>query len=210
MAGRAVPDPTELVRRGYDSVSYRYRGDHDNPAGYQPWLTNLQRRLPADASVLDLGCGCGIPVAKTLTGNGHHVTGVDLSEVQISRARQLVPQGRFLHADATEVAFPDRTFDAVICLYALIHMPIDTQPSLIRRIATWLRPGGFLLATTGAQEWTGTEDGWLGGTATMWWSHADAATYRKWITQAGLNIESEQFVPEADSGHQLFWAYRAH
>jgi SAM-dependent methyltransferase len=81
-----VPDPTELVRDGYDSVSYRYRGDHDNPAGYAPWLTNLQRRLPTNASVLDLGCGCGIPVAKALTDNGHHVTGVDLSEVQINRA----------------------------------------------------------------------------------------------------------------------------
>ena len=83
-----VPDPTELVRHGYDSVSYRYRGDHDNPAGYAPWLTNLQRRLPTNASVLDLGCGCGIPVAKALTDNGHHVTGVGLSEVQINRARQ--------------------------------------------------------------------------------------------------------------------------
>ncbi|WP_344613909.1 hypothetical protein [Dactylosporangium salmoneum] len=58
------------------------------------------------------------------------------------------------------------------------------------------------------QEWTGTEDHWLGGTATMWWSHADAATYRHWITQAGLTIDSEQFVPEEDSGHQLFWAHR--
>jgi SAM-dependent methyltransferase len=205
-----VPDPTELVRHGYDTVSYRYRGDHDNPAGYAPWLTNLQRRLPTNASVLDLGCGCGIPVAKALTDNGHHVTGVDLSEVQINRARQLVPQAAFLHDDATRVAFPDRTFDAVICLYALIHMPLDAQPHLIHRIATWLRPGGLLLATTGAQEWTGAEDHWLGGTATMWWSHADAATYREWITQAGLRIESEHFVPEADSGHQLFWARRSH
>jgi hypothetical protein len=42
----------------------------------------------------------------------------------------------------------------------------------------------------------------------MWWSHADAATYRDWITEAGLRVESEAFVPEGDSGHQLFWARR--
>jgi hypothetical protein len=59
-----VPDPTELVQRGYDSLSHRYRGDHEIPAEYAPWLTDLQRRLPANANVLDLGCGCGIPVAK--------------------------------------------------------------------------------------------------------------------------------------------------
>jgi ubiquinone/menaquinone biosynthesis C-methylase UbiE len=136
------------------------------------------------------------------------VTGVDLSEVQINRARQLVPRATFLRADATQVAFPDRTFDAVICLYALTHMPLDAQPDLLHRIATWLRPGGLFLTTTGAQAWTGTEDHWLGGTATIWWSHADAATYRNWIVQAGLHIDLEHFVPEANSGHQLFWAHR--
>jgi 2-polyprenyl-3-methyl-5-hydroxy-6-metoxy-1,4-benzoquinol methylase len=203
-----APDPTELVRRGYDAASYRYRRDDDNPTEYATWLTTLQQRLPTSATVLDLGCGCGIPVAKTLTENGHHVTGVDLSEVQIDRARRLVPQATFLHVDATQISFHDRAFDAVVCLYALIHMPLDAQPQLIGRIATWLRPSGLLLATTGAQEWTGAEDQWLGGDATMWWSHADAATYRDWITQAGLHIESEHFVPEANSGHQLFWARR--
>lgn len=204
-----APDPAELVRRGYDAVSHRYRRDGDHPAEYTPWLTTLQCWLPISASVLDLGCGCGIPVAKSLTDGGHHVTGVDISEVQINRARQLVPRATFLHADATQISFPEAAFDAVVCLYALIHMPIDAQPHLISRIATWLRPGGWLLATAGAQAWTGTEDNWLGGTATMWWSHADAATYRSWIIRAGLRIESEGFVPEADSGHQLFWARRS-
>ncbi|WP_436979698.1 hypothetical protein [Streptomyces sp. enrichment culture] len=42
----------------------------------------------------------------------------------------------------------------------------------------------------------------------MWWSHADAATSREWITGAGLAVEREEFVPEGDSGHALFWAHR--
>jgi 2-polyprenyl-3-methyl-5-hydroxy-6-metoxy-1,4-benzoquinol methylase len=201
-----VPEPTDIVRRGYDALSHLYRRDDEFPAEYATWMATLQQRLPDGARVLDLGCGCGVPVAKTLADNGHRVTGVDLSEVQIERARSLVPRATFRHADATRVAFPDGSFDAVVCLYALIHMPIDSQPRLISRIATWLRPGGWLLATTGAESWTGTEDRWLGGTATMWWSHADAATYREWVTQAGLHIHAEQFVPEGDGGHQLFWA----
>ncbi len=201
-------EPAELVRRGYNAVSYNYRGDDDDPAGYLPWLTTLEHRLPAAADVLDLGCGCGIPVAKTLAERGHHVTGVDISDVQIQRARHLVPTAAFLRADATEIAFPERSFDAVVSLYALIHMPLPAQPRLISRIAAWLRPGGWFLATTGAQAWTGTEDNWLGGTAAMWWSHGDATTYRDWLTRAGLHIDSEDFVPEGGSGHQLFWARR--
>ena len=203
-----VPDPTEIVRRGYDALSYLYRRDDEYPAQYASWLATLRQRLPTSADILDLGCGCGIPVAKTLSHGGHRVTGVDLSQVQINRARALVPLATFRCADATRVTFPDGAFDTVICLYALIHMPTDSQAQLITRIATWLRPGGWLLATTGAHDWTGTEDHWLGGTATMWWSHPDAATYREWITQVGLHIDSEEFVPEAVGGHQLFWALK--
>ena len=201
-------DPTDIVRHGYDAMSHLYRRDADNPAEYGPWLAALQRQIPVSASVLDLGCGCGIPVAATLASNGHRVTGIDLSEVQITRARRLVPNATFLHADANQVSFPDRTFDAVVSLYALIHMPLDEQPRLISRIADWLRPGGLLLVTTGAQAWSGTEEHWLGGPVPMWWNHADADTYRRWIIQAGLLIESDEFVPEDDGGHQLFWARR--
>ena len=80
--------------------------------------------------------------------------------------------------------------------YALIHMPLDEQPPLLGRIGRWLRPGGWLLATTGHRAWTGTEDGWLGGDAPMWWSHADAATYRAWIERAGLAVVAQEVIPE--------------
>jgi 2-polyprenyl-3-methyl-5-hydroxy-6-metoxy-1,4-benzoquinol methylase len=202
------PDPREIVRRGYDALSYRYRSDDAGEGGYAPWLDRLREQVPAGGAVLDLGCGAGVPVARALAADGFTVTGVDLSEVQIRRARQLVPLARFLLADATRVAFPAASFDAVVCLYTLIHLPLEEQPGQLGRIAGWLRPGGWLLATTGQDAWTGTEEGWLGGSATMWWSHADAATYRDWIGRAGLEVTAQELVPEGGSGHALFWARR--
>ncbi|MCW3820598.1 class I SAM-dependent methyltransferase [Micromonospora sp. DR5-3] len=201
-------DERDLVRRGYDALSYHYRADDAGDGQYAPWLADLHRCLPTSAAVLDLGCGCGVPVARFLADAGHHITGVDISEVQIERARRLVPTGTFLRADATRLDLPPASFDAVVCLYALIHMPLPDQPRLIEQIATWLRPGGWLLTTVGSNAWTGTEDNWLDGPATMWWSHADAPTYRSWLQQAGLTITSEDFVPEGTSGHALFWAQR--
>jgi SAM-dependent methyltransferase len=201
-----VDDPVELVRSGYNAISLSYRSDDDPARGYDHWVADLQERIPGRGPVLDVGCGCGIPVAQRLTATGYHVTGVDISDVQIERARRLVPGAAFIRADATGLDFPPGSFDAVVCLYALIHMPLDRQPRLLRDIARWLRPGGWLLAVAGQDAWTGTEDNWLGGTATMWWSQADAATYRSWLTQAGLEVTSQQFVPEGSGGHALFWA----
>jgi SAM-dependent methyltransferase len=203
-----VVDPKDVVRRGYDALSYRYRGDTEEPEHYATWLARLRERVPAGGAVLDLGCGCGVPLARDLAAGGYEVIGVDLGAVQVERARRLVPAGRFLHADATQVGFPPSSFDAVVSLYALIHMPLDEQPPLLGRIGRWLRPGGWLLATTGQRAWTGTEDGWLGGEAPMWWSHADAATYRAWIEQAGLVVVAQEVVPEGDGAHALFWARR--
>jgi SAM-dependent methyltransferase len=205
--GDAVRDQhIDLVRLGYDAVSERYRGDDDRPPEYAGWLRYLSSRLPPRAEVLDLGCGCGVPVSSELTALRHKVVGVDLSDRQVERARRLVPQARFIRADATEISFDDGTFDAIVCLYMLIHVPLDRQERLIYRMRNWLRPGGVLLATVGARAWSGHEDDWLGSGAPMWWSHADAASYRRWLTAAGFAIEADEFVPEGAMGHQLLIA----
>lgn len=204
-----MTDPRDVVRRGYDALSYRYRADDATEEGYADWLSRLGKQVANGVAVLDLGCGCGVPVSRWLAAQGYAVTGVDISDVQIQRARALVPEAQFLRADATEMEFPDASFDAIVCLLALIHMPLETQPALLGRIAGWLRPGGIFLVTTGYSAWTGAEDGWLGGEATMWWSHADVATYRTWLTEAGFIIDEEEFSPEGDSGHAVFWARRS-
>jgi SAM-dependent methyltransferase len=201
-------DPKDVVRLGYDAVSVRYDSWSGGESKYSAWLGELGSRMPAAARVLDLGCGSGLPVARDLMAAGCHVTGVDISEVQVRRARELVPAAEFLQADIASVAFEPEAFDAVVSFFALIHLPLDDQLLMLSRIAGWLRPGGLLVATTGYWAWTGYEENWLDGGARMWWSQADVATYRSWIAQAGLVVEREEFVPEDDGGHALFWASR--
>jgi SAM-dependent methyltransferase len=203
------PDPKDIVRRGYDELSLRYRGDAETPPHYASWIGELSGRLGPNADVLDLGCGCGVPVARDLSTAGHRVTGIDISDVQIERAQRLVPGATFVRGDATQAAFPPGSFDAVVCLYTIIHVPLDEQAPLLGRLATSLRDGGWLLLTAGHEAWTGTEAGWLGGAATMWWSHADATTYRRWLGDAGFDVVDERFVPEGTSGHALFWAQKS-
>ena len=65
------------------------------------------------------------------------------------------------------------------------------------------------MATVGHEEWTGTEKNWLGvEDGEMWWSHADAATYRRWLGDTGLSVERETFVPEGNGGHTFMLASR--
>lgn len=198
----------DVVRRGYDALSARYDEAYGGETKYGGWLEEVLARLHGPSRVLDVGCGSGVPVALTLAEAGHHVTGVDLSEVQIDRARAHVPAATFIQADATTLDLPPGSFDAVLSFYALIHIPVDEQEPLLRRIAEWLRTGGLFVATIGATAWTGSEENWLGGDVPMWWSHADASTTRTWVERAGLVVEREEFIPEGPGGHTLLWATR--
>jgi cyclopropane fatty-acyl-phospholipid synthase-like methyltransferase len=210
--GQETPaDQRDLVRRGYDAVSHAYRSDDGRPAGssaedvsrYAGWVEELADLLPGGAVVVDLGCGAGVPATRELADRGLRVIGVDFSAVQLSRARRLVPTARLVQADMTALRLRPASVDAVVSFYALIHVPLDDQQALFPRIRAWLRPGGYLLAITGADRWTGTED-YLG--AKMFWDHADTATYLRWLTAAGLEPVWHRYIPEGNSGHSLILA----
>ena len=153
--------------------------------------------------VLDLGCGCGVP-ATAILAERYVVTGVDLSPVQIGRARALVPAARFECADMSALDFPSNSFAAIVSFYAIIHLPLGEQPAVFKKIRDWLRPGGLFLATLGSEAWTGTEADWLG--APMYWSHADQLTYVSWLEQVGLEIRWTRFIAEGAGGHTLLLA----
>jgi len=204
----SAQEQKQIVREGYDKLSYDYRADStpDDYENYREWVQLLVDRLPQVASVLDIGCGCGLPATKLLAEH-FDVTGADFSEVQIERAKKLVPSARFLCSDISELTFPPESFDAIVSFYAIIHMPLAEHPKLFASIARWLRPSGYFLATVGHGAWTGTEDAYLdvpGGK--MAWSHADEATNIRWLKEAGLHVHWTRFVPEGDSGHTLVLA----
>jgi hypothetical protein len=95
------------------------------------------------------------------------------------------------------------TFDAVMSLYALLHVPLNDQRELIPRLANSLAPGCYLLAIVGHEQWTGVED-YMG--APMFWDHADAGTYLAWLPAAGLAVLWHRYIPEGTSGHTLLLA----
>ncbi|HEY0493388.1 MAG TPA: class I SAM-dependent methyltransferase [Candidatus Dormibacteraeota bacterium] len=198
----------DLVRRGYDAISKAYRDDSgaaspetdQATAIYAQWVRELAPILPRGARVLDLGCGCGLPATRLLVKAGFEVVGVDFSAVQIQRARELVPDASFIQADMVTWEAEPASFDAVVSFYALIHVPLEDQKLLLPRIRQWLRSEGLFLATFGDRRWTGSEQ-YLG--TTMFWDHADARTYLRWLKKSGFNPLWNRFIPEGASGHAL-------
>jgi SAM-dependent methyltransferase len=70
-------------------------------------------------AVLDVGCGTGL-ASKPLIENGFRVTGIDVSEPMLEKARVRFP-GTWIAGSAEKIPFPDGTFDVAICAQAIHH-----------------------------------------------------------------------------------------
>ena len=179
-------DPRRLVEEGYDQVALMYgrlEGDAEWPR--MRWLEKVLARLEPGSDVLDLGCGSGVP-ADVEIAKAHHLTGVDISRVQIGLARQNVPSGTFLHGDAGSVVFERGAFDAVVSFYTLEHIPRREHAGILRRIHGWLRYGGLLLISLEAGDFDDVVGEWLG--APMFFSCYDPETMTRMVTEAGFEV----------------------
>jgi cyclopropane fatty-acyl-phospholipid synthase-like methyltransferase len=198
----ADDDQKQLVALGYDRIADSYLERFGHSAVRAAKLTEVIERLPAGASILDLGCGAGIPVASQLVTSGFSVTGVDASRGQIERARRNVTEAHFIQADMASVEFASESFDAVLALYSLTHLPKSEHASMIERLARWLRPGGKFLANFGAAEGEWSEE-WLG--TTMFFSHHHPETTKRLVQNAGLRLRRIEMLKQDNEEAVFLW-----
>jgi ubiquinone/menaquinone biosynthesis C-methylase UbiE len=105
--------------------------------------------LPADAEVLDAGCGMGDVARAMATRFGLQVTGTDILEFNLAEARRrsakegLADRTRFIWGDYHDLDLPGSSFDGVYTMEALVHShDVEKALSEFFRI---LRPGGRLV-----------------------------------------------------------------
>lgn len=100
---------------------------------------------PAGKRVLQYGCGPGIGVESLLQRGAAHVTGIDISEEEIARARHAAQHGGYAEsvdfrvADAHHTGLEDDSFDLIVGHSILHHLELPVALAELRRI---LRPSG--------------------------------------------------------------------
>jgi SAM-dependent methyltransferase len=186
----------DRVREGYDALAADY--DAERPAEPPATVDALRERLDADARVLDAGCGGGRPVLETLDGD-YRTVGLDFSAAQLALAAERT-DGPLVRGDLTALPFRADAVDAVTCLNAIIHVPVEAHPTVVGEVARVLRPGGWLLLTTGDRAWEGETEDWLDGDARMEWSYPSPAETRETIREAGFAIRREWPADHPDGG----------
>jgi cyclopropane fatty-acyl-phospholipid synthase-like methyltransferase len=173
---------------GYESVAATFmmhRGKSASGIGTSS-IRQWARALPPGATVLDLGCGTGLPITHVLVEEKLTVYGIDASPTLVAAFRQNFPDAPVACEAAEESTFFNRRFDAVIAVGLLFLVPVHVQETIIQKVSRVLNPGGKFLFTSPSikTEWV---DILTGQSSTS----PGAATYQAWLSASGLTLLGE-------------------
>lgn len=185
----------------YDTFADSYDDNRDlfNIDGI---INDFRSRLKIDTgTLLDLGCGAGVPTGRSFIDRGWSVTGVDFSPRMLSLANKHVPGMKTVCADMCSIQFDACEFDAITSIYSLFHIPKNRHGELFSGFFRWLKPNGMALFTYATKEYTGSEefDGYkefLG--QQLFYSHATPDILFRLLEDTGFIIEAKDYRCIAD------------
>jgi SAM-dependent methyltransferase len=110
----------------------------------KPWLSVIVSTAQ-NQPVLELGCGDGHDTAQ-LCAAGLSVVGVELSESELSKARQRIPSALFYRQDLRKPYPPEAQHTRVIVASLCLHyFPWEETRQIASRLNAELPSGGLLL-----------------------------------------------------------------
>ena len=95
--------------------------------------------------ILDVGCGYGF-YSEKCSAYASEVIGIDIFKEHLHIAKRRKRDNTYLILNSAEhLAFKDDTFDAIICIEVLEHIPFDERAVI--EFSRILKPGGVLIVT---------------------------------------------------------------
>jgi 2-polyprenyl-3-methyl-5-hydroxy-6-metoxy-1,4-benzoquinol methylase len=177
------------LSNGYEGVAAEFlagRGGAPSNAIGTRAVRSWARRLSHGVTVIDLGCGSGLPITKVLASEGLKVYAIDASPSLVKAFRRNLPEITVACESVEDSLFFNRMFDGVLAWGLMFLLQPEEQRRLIPRIGHILVPNGRLLFTSPPEPvvWndamTGLESRSLGG-----------VEYRRELAAVGLKVVSE-------------------
>jgi len=196
---------SEYIARTYDQMAESYN-DNRHLFNNASQLEELGKLVEKGDSVLDVGCGSGIPAGKYFVGHGCELTGFDLSEKMIELARKNVPAGDFFKADILTVDLPAETYDMVISFYCVFHIEKVHQEDVFRKFYRTVKTGGYSYFTLAGDKYTGRREfqGTMRfGDHLLPYAHFSEEQYREMLTGVGFDILSMKDL--TIGGETMLW-----
>jgi SAM-dependent methyltransferase len=188
----------------YERHAHDYDADRARDLSIErDWLDRFTLLLPKNATILDLGCGSGEPIARHLIERSFRVSGVDTSPTLISLCRSRFPDGEWLVRDMRTLEL-DTTFQGLLAWDSFFHLSPDDQRRMFPVFRQHAAPGAALMFTSGS-----SFGECLGSYRDEPLYHASLAPpeYRSLLESNGFRVEA-YVEQDPDTGGHTVWLAR--
>jgi SAM-dependent methyltransferase len=168
------------------------------------WHDRFIALLHAGATVLDMGCGGGSPVAMNLVRCGMRVTGVDSSPRLIALCRERLPDQEWIIADMRGLNL-GRTFAGVLAWDSFFHLNYDDQRAMFAVFAAHAGRGTILMFNSGPH--FGEAIGSYRGDP-LYCASLDGTEYDDLLTGHGFEL-IDHCIEDPQAGGRTVWLARA-
>lgn len=191
----------------YERHALEWVSDRSRPGKFfeKAWLDRFAALVPGGGTILDLGCGPGIPMAAYLLAQGFEVCGVDSSPTMISLCRNNFPDRQWIVADMRTLAL-GRRFDGVMAWDSFFHLSYDDQRRMFPIFRDHAALGAPLLFTSGPRH--GEAIGSFRGEP-LYHASFDPAEYRSLLAANDSTVVAERMEDPDCGGHSVWLARRA-
>jgi SAM-dependent methyltransferase len=167
------------------------------------WIDRFANMLQPKATVLDIGCGSGEPIARHLVSRGHRVNGVDSSPEMIALFRDNLPDEAAEVADMRSLKL-DREFGGLLAWDSFFHLPPQQQRLMFPIFRDHAAPSAPLLFTSGPAfgEAIGTLEG-----EPLYHASLESDEYRLLLDRNGFDVVA-YIAEDPDCGGHTIWIVR--
>ena len=164
------------------------------------WLDTFRELLETGATVLDIGCGSGEPMARYFVDRGYAIFGVDSSPEMIDIFRRNFPDTGAEVADMRSLKL-GRSFGGLLAWDSFFHLSPEHQRLMFPIFRDHAAPRASLIFTSGPSygEAIGTLEG-----EPLYHASLDGAEYRRLLDQNGFEVMAH-LVEDPNCGRHTVW-----
>jgi len=166
------------------------------------WLNRFAALLPPGGAVLDIGCGCGQPIAEHLIDQHFTVDGVDSSPTLIARCRERFPQQSWLVADMRSLSLGKR-YSGILAWDSFFHLSPEDQRGMFPLFKRHAASDAAFMFTSGPSH--GEAVGSYAGEP-LYHASLAAEEYRRLLEHNGFLVVSHVSEDPECSGHTVWLA----
>ncbi len=133
------------LAEGYNQIASHFA---ETRSAQWPIVEELAAQyITPEQSVLDMGCGAG-RVAAIINDIGADYIGLDVSQQQITIAKQTYPENEFQVGSMTRTAFEDAAFNTVLLVASFHHIPSTAyRLKTLKELVRITKPGSTIVMT---------------------------------------------------------------